>query len=116
MVYLDFTSITGTIKSTLIFADRKILSTCVYHTKHFGKHNRVYCDVNQCKESCRCVMWHAVVIGAHHTKPLGMRCFCVPNKVYYEVINVDILSMGHLAPPLSLVCITPCHLSWLHPR
>ena len=58
----------------------------------------------------------AVVIGAHHTKLLGMRCFCVSNKVYYEVRNVNILSTGHLAPPLSLVFITPCHLSWSHPR
>lgn len=58
----------------------------------------------------------AVFIGAHHTKLLGMRCFCVSNKVYHEVMNVNILSMGHLASPLSLVCITPCHLSWLHPR
>lgn len=101
MVYLDFTLITGTIKLTLIFAHRKIVSTCVYHTKKFGKHNRYMVMSINVKNLVGVSCGTAVVINAHHSKPLGIRCFCVPNKVYYEVINVNILSMGHLAPPLS---------------
>jgi hypothetical protein len=63
-----------------------------------------------------CVWGTNIVVGVHHTYPLDIRYLCVQNKrcCYMKSIGANILSMCHATPLLSLVCITMCHLSWLH--